>query len=235
MVLPVEQTWMSALLKVLEKTPWITSDAIYLWKMRGTLSESVQELTPSSLRKTQAHDGIAKLFFLKNKGQNSGIKAHFATSSTRCPATGLEKHPRGAALQTLYTYQDVGRSTWDQCWNVACKTQLAGEVLWCCQPESYCRAPLCKLKGCWSVGFSTCSRDTRTAFHWRGKCHQHKPSPELLAPLAWDTYTTLSAIHFSSCLVIFCNFHSVKLATKTPGLKEQVLAFMASFRMVSFL
>lgn len=58
-----------------------------------------------------------------------GIKGHFATSSTRCPATDLEKPPGGAASEMLHTYRDVGRSTWDQYWNVACKIQLAVEVL----------------------------------------------------------------------------------------------------------
>lgn len=155
---PVEQTWMSALLNGFGKN---TLDHIrynaFVENEKDFVSKSVQELTPSSSRKTQAHkpeDRIAKLLFLKNKEQNRGIKPDFATSSTKCPATDLEKHPGGAASQTLHTYRDVGRSTWDQYWNAACKIQLAVEVLWCCQPESYCRDPPWKLKGCWSVDFS---------------------------------------------------------------------------------
>lgn len=54
-------------------------------------------------------------------------------------------------------------------------------------------------------------------------------------PKSGYTHATFTAIHFSSSLVMFCRFHSVRFATKTPGLKEQVLAFMDSFRTVSFL
>lgn len=63
--------------------------------------------------------------------------------------------------------------------------------------------------------------------------------PELRYRPAWvgpfHTYSTLSFIHFSSWLVIFCLFHSVRFATKTPGLNEQVLAFIESLRILSFL
>lgn len=132
-VSPVEQTFMSVLLNSFGRN---TLDHIryntFVKNEKDFVSKSIQELTPSSSRKAQAHkpqDGFAKLFFLKNKGQNRGIKAHFAASSTRCPATDLEKQPGGAAPQMLHTYRDVGRSTWDQYWNVACKIQLAVEVL----------------------------------------------------------------------------------------------------------
>lgn len=89
--------WMSALLNGFGKN---TLDHIrynaFVENEKDFVSKSVQELTPSSSRKTQAHkpeDRIAKLLFLKNKEQNRGIKPDFATSSTKCPATDLEKHP----------------------------------------------------------------------------------------------------------------------------------------------
>lgn len=56
-------------------------------------------------------------------------KDPFAALSTRCPATDLEKHTRGAVSQVFHTHRGAGRSTWGQYWNVACKIQLAMEVL----------------------------------------------------------------------------------------------------------
>lgn len=100
----------------------------------------------------------------------------------------------------FHTYRDDGHSTWDQCWNVACKIQLAAEVSWCCQPESYCKVPLWKrrwkkvgkgwLCGPKSVDLSLAaawqeSTDTHTAFHLTVKCHHHNPTPDPLSPPAW--------------------------------------------------
>lgn len=59
------------------------------------------------------------------------------------------------------------------------------------------------------------------------------PLTDFMFPL--ETYLTLRSIHCSSWLVMFWIFHSVKLATITPGLNEHVLAFMPSFLIASFL
>lgn len=183
---------------------------IYMWKKKRKVRSNLRVIqfksySPGSSKKEHEGSGpqalrwCCKAVFLKEQGIKRGRKDPFAASSTRCPATDLEKLTGGTVSQMFHTYRDDGHSTWDQCWNVACKIQLAAEVSWCCQPESYCKVPLWKRR--WKIVEKGClcgpkfvdlslaaawqeSTRTHTAFHLTVKCHHHNPTPDPLSPPA---------------------------------------------------
>lgn len=127
------------------------------------------------------------------------------------------------------TYQGAWRATWGQWWSAACRKQWGVAGPWRFLPVSDCTDPP------WGNQWIQHNLNRIQSMQDRKKkpadlCHQ----PEHLLSVNL-TYLVLSSIQCSSCWVTFWFFHSVKLATTTPGLKLHVLALIPSFLIASFL